>query len=329
MGQAPIDLPLIAVVVLGATLAIAGAMKLMVQTGRPTLLVELAARGPSWALAVALLPYVEFVLAAALVVPVLREAAALASFSLIAAFSGVLGSRWARDGDARRCGCFGSVVLSSGSSWWPLARNAALMVAAVVAFGGTPRARPGMVALAEVAAAAVVTSLLLSRALRAETRDVGPVAGRGWLDDALPTTDGGTVSVRRWLAAGRTLVVVFVDPLCGPCRSLLPDLARRQRASGPVAVAVVSRGPMAENVEMAHEFGLAPIAVAGDDELARRFGVGATPAALLLPTAGERLTAPALGRSAVLALLDAHNATTHPLPRAAEHAGLDADAPVV
>jgi hypothetical protein len=163
---------------------------------------------------------------------------------------------------------------------------------------------PGTLALLVLATAGVAMSLLLSRKLRSqsgsERSDLSPT---DWLEDELATTDGGKTSVRHWLATGRANLVVFVDPLCAPCRSLLSALIH-QPLPDSLTLVVVSRGPMVENVAMAEELRLPSVAVQSHGGLAQRLGVTATPAALVLSGVGQLIAGPALGRSAILSLLD-------------------------
>jgi hypothetical protein len=291
----------VALVVLASTLVAAAGMKLLAPPRHDTLLAGLAVRSPGAALAVALLPYGELALAVSLTMPGPRRAAAFGCAGLLAAASGLLVVRRAR-GDHRACGCFGSVR----DGRLGVARNAGLMAAAaVVALAGDAGAPPGVLLLATLAVAGVAVSALLAHELRVADRRNEALGDHEWLDVPLATTDGGTMSVRRWLGAGRTLLIVFVDPLCAPCRSLLPELADRQRTSAAVGVGIVSRGPASENAALAREFGLAPIAVQASGELAQLLGISATPAALLLSAEGRPLAGPTLGRAAILALLDA------------------------
>jgi GNAT superfamily N-acetyltransferase len=79
-----------AIVVLAATIAASGALKLLAPPPAPTLATELAARGRAMALAVAALPFVELALAAGLVAPPTRRVAGLVCFVLLTTFSAVI-----------------------------------------------------------------------------------------------------------------------------------------------------------------------------------------------------------------------------------------------
>ena len=298
------------VVLLATAFGAAGTLKQLVPARGPTAASRFADRGQLEALAVASLPWLEIALAAALLVPQLRQVAAIMCLILLLVFTAVLVSL-RRGEHALPCGCFGST--SDGPVWWPYVRNLGLAaLAIVVAIGGEPRLEPGGLALIVVASVGIVTSAVLARELRQQTigattvpeHESGREPFKTVREQVLATTDGKSASIDRWLSTGRPHVIVFVDPLCGPCRSLLPDVAALQRASGDVAIATISRGPIAENVVMAREFGLAPVAVVPDDSVARGLGIHATPSALLITAKGHIVQPPAVGKRAILELFN-------------------------
>jgi hypothetical protein len=297
------------IVLLATAFGAAGALKLLAPVRGPTLASRFAERGPIEALAVASLPWIEFVLAGALLIEQFRQAAGVVCLVLLVVFSAVLVSS-RRRGDALPCGCFGST--RGGPSWWPYARNIGLGALALVAtIGGEPHGDPRVLALMVVSLVGIVTSAVLARELRQQgtrattawKRELGEQPLKTLLEQILTTTDGKSTSIDRWLSTGRSHAIVFVDPLCGPCRSLLPAVAALQRASGELAVATISRGPISENVELASEFGLAPVAVVPDDSLARGLGIRATPSAILITPEGHIVQTPAIGKGAILELL--------------------------
>src|SRR5262249_18790145 len=75
---------------------------------------------------------------------------------------------------------------------------------------------------------------------------------------ALPSLAGSVRSLATLLAPAKPLVLVFVDPRCGPCYELLPDIGGWQRVYGDrLNVAVVSAGTPATNLAMTAEYGIA------------------------------------------------------------------------
>ena len=114
----------IASVVLGVAMLAAGAAKLASRRWPAD------ARGlgtPTWA--VPLVPWVELVLGALLVVGVLRPLVAIVTALLLVAFTVLLCARLAR-GERPPCACFGRLS-TRPISWWSVARNLALIGLAV------------------------------------------------------------------------------------------------------------------------------------------------------------------------------------------------------
>jgi hypothetical protein len=296
------------VVLLATAFGAAGTLKLLAPARGPTLASRFADRGSVHALAVAILPWFELTLAEALLIPILRQVAAIMCLISLVVFTAVLVlSR--QNEEELPCGCFGTT--NGGPSWWPYVLNSCLgALAFAIAVGGEPRGEPEVLALIVVACVGVMTSGVLARELRQQA--VAPTVimdgqparenEKTIHDQVLATTDGRSTSINRWLSTSRTHIIVFVDPLCGPCRSLLPEVASRQQTSGAVGVATISRGPLSENEAMAREFGLAPVAIVPDDSMARRLGINATPSAILITAEGHIVQPPAVGKTAILAL---------------------------
>jgi peroxiredoxin len=103
---------------------------------------------------------------------------------------------------------------------------------------------------------------------------------------------------------GRRVLLVFSDPRCGPCNTLMPQLERQHRASSEVGVLMVSRGDREANRAMAEEHGLTfPIVLQRQWEISRAYGIFATPVAYLLDEQGILASDVAVGTDAILALL--------------------------
>ena len=114
----------VAAVVLGVALLVAGGAKLASRTWPAD------ARGlgaPGWSVPV--VPWVELVLGALLVVGVLRPLVAIATALLLVAFTVLLSARLAR-GERPPCACFGRLS-TRPISWWSVVRNLVLVGLAV------------------------------------------------------------------------------------------------------------------------------------------------------------------------------------------------------
>ena len=120
----------VAGVLVGAVLVIAGAAKLASRGRWPA---QAAAMGTPRAIAIAV-PWVEIVLGALVAVGVAMPWTGLAALVLLAAFTGLILVRL--DDPVRPpCACFGAWSVRP-LSWWSVARNVALAVAALVAMTG-------------------------------------------------------------------------------------------------------------------------------------------------------------------------------------------------
>ena len=120
-------IPVVAAVVVGVALVVAGGSKLAAGGAWPE-----QARGmgaPSWA--VPIVPWIELVVGAALVTQLARRAAAVAAIVLLVAFSALI-ARLLRRGEHPPCACFGSWSLGPIGPRH-LVRNAALLALAIVA----------------------------------------------------------------------------------------------------------------------------------------------------------------------------------------------------
>jgi len=119
----------------------------------------------------------------------------------------------------------------------------------------------------------------------------------------LPDLAGHTVSLAE--LRGRRVLLVFSDPECGPCDSLLPDLARLER-DGPerdLAFVMISRGEPAENRRKTEVHGVDfPVVLQSGWRLSKEYGIFATPVAFLVDEEGVIEHDVARGPAAILAL---------------------------
>jgi len=109
---------------------------------------------------------------------------------------------------------------------------------------------------------------------------------------------GGT-----WSLAGQRgapVILLFSDPACPPCRSLLATLAIPPTRS----VVIVSRGDSDENRQLVQETGLAaPVLLQEGREVARLFRTLETPAAYAIDARGVIVAGPAIGAEAIVHLI--------------------------
>jgi peroxiredoxin len=152
---------------------------------------------------------------------------------------------------------------------------------------------------------------------RSRINRAGLAAGTTAPGFRLPLLDGGHVSLADY--SGRRVLLVFSDPSCGPCMSLLPRLEAAARHAG-VAVLVISRGSAEANRTKRAQLGLSlPIALQAHWEISRLYCKFSTPMAYLIDERGRTAAEVASGGAAILALLSnaagelsLGDAATHP-----------------
>jgi peroxiredoxin len=83
---------------------------------------------------------------------------------------------------------------------------------------------------------------------------------------------------------GRSVLLVFSDPRCGPCELLAPELARLDiRGGNNLAIILISRGDLEENRQKARQHGYTfPVVRQKTWEISKEFGIFATPVAFLI-----------------------------------------------
>ena len=120
---------------------------------------------------------------------------------------------------------------------------------------------------------------------------------------SVPGTDGQPVTLTRLREAGHPVLLVFGDPACGPCRSLLPDLASWQAEHAErFTAALISRGSMDANAAEAREHHLTHLGVQNDQEVAVAYAYAGTPSAVAVSADGRIASQVAAGPDGVRAL---------------------------
>jgi peroxiredoxin len=122
-------------------------------------------------------------------------------------------------------------------------------------------------------------------------------------DFELPRLDGGAVTLEGY--RGRSLLLIFIDPVCEPCLELLPQLREPAdaRETSP-AILLVSRRGRDLNREMVERSALTiPVALQDYWEVSDRYGIRAVPAACLVDAEGVLSTSVLAGKSRVEALV--------------------------
>jgi peroxiredoxin len=308
--------------VLAVVLATAGIGKLIDRSGSRRSLAEFRVPARLVAPLAVLLPLAELAIAVALVPAGSARPAAAAGAVLLAVFVVAMAIAMV-SGRRPDCHCFGALY-SGRAGWGALARNVALLGVAGVVLS-RPAADPEAVQLAAVGGGALLAgnALLSFRLLRrhgAALRRIDQLesgAGRPTTLAAgapapafsLPLAGGGELSLGHLLAPGRAVLLLFVDPRCGPCRALLGEVASWQREHGDrLTIAVLSTGAPDENLALAEEHRLDRVLVQEHGEVAELYGARATPSAVVIGPRGRIAHALAEGVDAITALVPATSA---------------------
>jgi peroxiredoxin len=117
----------------------------------------------------------------------------------------------------------------------------------------------------------------------------------------LPALDGGRLSLKSLLKTGKPVLLLFVDPKCGPCRNLVSDIEEWQRRfSSEFDVVLISRGTVDDNRQ---KFGDLTVTLQEDTEIYDLYGVEGTPTGVLVSPSGMIWDSYAGGRDQVRDLI--------------------------
>jgi peroxiredoxin len=112
------------------------------------------------------------------------------------------------------------------------------------------------------------------------------------------------ITLQSLLAGGRSQLLLFADPHCGPCTALMPDVGRWQRElHGDLDVVVVSRGDVEDNRAKRGEYGLTKVLLQSDREVSEAYQAWGTPSAVLVRVDGTIGSYVAQGSEAIRALV--------------------------
>lgn len=281
---------------LAAVLAVAAAAKLADLRGSREALLGFGVPKRLVASFAVVLPLAELAAAGALLPGASARVGAVATLALFVAFAAAIGVQLAR-GRTPDCHCFGRLH-SSPAGPAALARTLALAgIAAFVAGAGPgPSAvdwlsEPLAAVVAGLALVVVVQACLLLTLLRRhggllaklEQPHASLSVGAYAPSFALEAVMGRKVTFEELRLTGLPLLLVFSDPDCVPCTSLLPTLGQWQADyADHVQIAVISRGDAAVNRAHAEEHAIDNVLLQEDREVAEAYGVYGAPAAVLV-----------------------------------------------
>jgi peroxiredoxin len=115
---------------------------------------------------------------------------------------------------------------------------------------------------------------------------------------------GETVSLDLLRATGAPVMLVFIDPDCGPCTALLPDIAHWQhKYVGQLTVALLSAGTCESNQAKVAQYRIDRVLIQGTDEIAKAYQYVGTPGAVIIDTTGRVASPVASGAESIRALV--------------------------
>jgi peroxiredoxin len=119
----------------------------------------------------------------------------------------------------------------------------------------------------------------------------------------LPRLDGASVTLDALREGGKPILLLFSEPGCSACDTILPDVGRWQREhSDRLTIVPISRGGADANRAKATPHGVQHVLVQRDREVAQKYGVENTPSAVLV-TDGLIASPLAVGPDAIRALV--------------------------
>jgi peroxiredoxin len=284
---------------------------------------------------------VELSCAAGLLWPAMAWRASITALILLVSFTLVLVASLLR-GRHPKCRCFGKLK-SSPIDWTAVGRNCVLIALSTgVVLAGQQRDSEGFNALRvigdgmgigmiqiTVLAGGVALAIwlglqvlrqngrLLTRleSLEREMATIksfmGNFASRAGLPIGsrapsfrLPSMSGEAVTMEDLLASGRSLILMFVDPDCGPCQSFNSDFQRWDRELGEeFTLALLSRGKSSEN-RGKFSFDERRVLLQNAMEVAELYQCTGTPAAVLISTGGYIRSELGIGTEGAKKLVD-------------------------
>jgi len=291
------------------------------------------------------LPLIEIVTALALVPTETARIGAIAALVLLAIFSAAIAFNLAI-GRRPECRCFGNIGVEE-VGFPTIARNAlfAALAAPVIVdlpSGTDPIAIAflhdyglvvGGVAICLVVA---VQTFLVWQILKQQGRMLQRIddlesshASRDGLDMAgsashdqlgqpappfeLNDLNGAVVTLHKLCAAGKPVALFFVHPTCGPCRALVPDIARWSRELAHThTTVVISQCTPAENREFLPGMESSAVLLQAGHEVADSFRAYGTPAAIVVDARGRIASELASGADAIVALFGVESRAERP-----------------
>lgn len=120
----------------------------------------------------------------------------------------------------------------------------------------------------------------------------------------LKDLDGGQSSLRELLQAQKPVLLLFSNPDCGPCQTLVPDIASWQRdLAEDATIAIIAEGSASANRAKLEPFGIKTVLIQEGREIAEQYQAYGTPAAVVVAASGSMASYVAQGGDAIRTLV--------------------------
>ena len=266
------------------------------------------------------LPLVELSIAAGLLVNGTTPASVIGALLLLGLFLIAIAVNLAQ-GRKHDCHCFGQLH-SKPLGWQTLARNAVFALAASFVLWRSLKAPlpsiPDTLSqlniaqwLAIAAAVLVVVCAFVFLGRREKNKRTVETKLEGLPLNAIApgfemnAYDGGMVSLERLLSAGKPLLLIFTNPVCGPCVTLFGEIKEwQEQHRDQLTIAIISFGTIKENFVNVARNGLGQVLLQKrKGEVAEKYGATLTPTAVIVDTNGHIASKLAAGADEIRDLL--------------------------
>jgi thiol-disulfide isomerase/thioredoxin/uncharacterized membrane protein YphA (DoxX/SURF4 family) len=310
---------------LAAVFAVAGVAKLLDLQGSQKAVAEFGLPEAAAPAIGFLLPVAELVTAVLLVLHPTATVGAALALALLVAFMAGISNAMVR-GRAPDCNCFGQLH-SAPAGRRTLARNSALgAIAVALLINGRGPAVDAWVADRSAAELVAIVAIIAAIALAftalwlwsqnrkldahlavAHSHNASPESVVDWDIEGLaagvaapaftlPDARGELHTLPSLLAAGKPLMLFFMEPGCGPCKGLMPELARWQEMVGDrVAFTVLSTSSAEHSAATYEEHSIDSVLFDESRTVFRAFHLQGTPKAILVDPNGTIAGGPAGG----------------------------------